>query len=103
PLEQPIEFDEETGRFRDNWKIKYSLYLTKLYCYKDQKEFEDKYRGVVGQYNRVLNRCCNGDKMTDKNKVIMAEAEKELGKPFENFVEVATQRRAVLEKEEDND
>ncbi len=100
PLEQPIEFDEETGRFGDNWKIKYSLYLTKLYGYKDQMEFEEKYRGVVGQYNRVLNRCCNGDKITDKNKVIMEEAEKELNKPFEKFVEIATQRRAVLEEGE---
>lgn len=102
PLEKPIEFDEEVGRFRDNWKIKYSLYLTRLYGYKDQKEFEDQYRGKVAQFNRVLNRCCDDKKMTDKNKVIMEEAEKELGKPFEKFVEIATQRRAVLEKEDDN-
>ncbi len=99
PLEQPIEFDEETGQFRDNWKIKYSLYLTKLYGYKDQKDFEDRYRGVVAKYNRVLNRYCEEKKMTDKNKEIIAEIEKEFSQPFEKFVEIAAQRKAVLEKE----
>ena len=54
---------------------------------------------MVAKYNRVLNRYCEEKKMTDKNKEISAEIEKEFSQPFENFAKIAAQRKAVLEEE----
>jgi len=92
PLEEPIEFDEEVGRFKDNWKIKYSLYLTKLYGFKDQMAFEERYKGTAARWNRVLNRVLGGKKMTENNKGVIKEVEREFG-DFEKFVELAKKRR----------
>jgi len=73
PLENPIIFDEDSGRFSANFNVAYSGYLTMLYGLKDQKEFDDMYRKDVGKWNRVMNRVKNGDKMTKKNIEILAE------------------------------
>jgi hypothetical protein len=69
PLEKAILFNE--GRFRKNWKIGYSPYLTKLYGFKDTFEYDTKFNKRITQWNRVLARAANGDAMTDLNKVII--------------------------------
>lgn len=79
PLEKPIEYDEVLEKFTKNWKIAYSQYLTKLYGYKDQKEFDDKYTPIVSKWNRVLTRVKDGKDMTEKNKEVLAEIKKEYG------------------------
>lgn len=71
--EQPIVFDDDTGRFTTNFNVAYSGYLTLVYGLKDQAEFDAKYKGTVGRWNRVLNRVKNGDKMTPKNLEVLVE------------------------------
>lgn len=65
--EQEIFFDTDTAKFRMNWKVTYSNYLTKIYGYKDQLEYETKYRPLVSSWNRVLGRVVRGDNMTKLN------------------------------------
>ncbi len=77
PLEKEIIFDEEVGKFSVNWKVMYSSYLTMLYKYKDQAEFEAKYRPMVSKFNRVLNRVLENKKMTKANLEIIDEMEKQ--------------------------
>ena len=72
PLEQPIVFD---GEFSVNWKVGYSSYLTYLYGFKDQKEFDDKYKPLVERWNRVLARVSEGKEMTDNNKEAIKKME----------------------------
>ncbi|MEK0326193.1 MAG: hypothetical protein QQN63_10875, partial [Nitrosopumilus sp.] len=74
PLEKPIVYDK--SRFSRNWHIAYSQYLTKLYGYKDQKEFDDKYTPVVSRWNRVLKRGIDGSTVTKKNEEVIKEIEK---------------------------
>lgn len=73
PLEQPIEFNQDTKRFSKNWRIAYSGYLTHLYGFKNQKEFDDKYTPVSERWNRVLGRIAEGKEMTDNNKAALEE------------------------------
>lgn len=95
-LEKPIIFDEDTQKFSKNWRIAYSDYLTMLYGFKDQKEFDDKYVGMVSKWNRVVNRIKKGDKMTPKNEEVIKEI-KEAGY---NLDEIITKFSVVAEEEE---
>lgn len=73
PLEQKIVFDNDLGKFAKNFNVAYSGYLTLLYGFKDQKEFDDIHTPVVARWNRVMGRIKNGDKMTPKNLEVIAE------------------------------
>lgn len=73
PLEKPITFDENWGKFSANWKIGYSQYLTLLYELKNQKEFDNKYKPITERWNRVLGRITGDKDMTDNNKEALTE------------------------------
>jgi hypothetical protein len=75
PLENPIEFSEDIGKFAKNFNVAYSGYLTMLYGFKDQAEFDAKYTPIVSRWNRVMARIKAGDNMTDKNKEVIKEIE----------------------------
>jgi hypothetical protein len=95
-LEKAIIFDEDTQKFSKNWRIAYSDYLTMLYGFKDQKEFDDKYVGMVGKWNRVVGRIKRGDKMTPKNEEVI----KEIREAGYNIDEIITKFSVVAEEEE---
>lgn len=76
PLEKPIEFDSDLMKFSKNWKIAYSGYLTHLYGFKNQMEFDNKYSPLVERWNRVLGRIADGKDMTDNNKAALEEMTK---------------------------
>jgi hypothetical protein len=73
PKENPIIFDEDLKKFSKNWNVAYSMYLTELYGFKDQKEFDDKYTPIVERWNRVLGRIIEGKDMTENNKDALKE------------------------------
>lgn len=73
PLEEPIVYDEDTMRFTTNWRIGYSLYLSMLYGFKDQAEFDEKYKAIPPKWNSTLNRFRAGKKMTKLNLERMKE------------------------------
>jgi len=73
PLENAIVFDEDLGKFCKNFNVAYSGYLTMLYGFKDQKEFDDKYTPTVSRWNRVLERVKSKATMTDKNREVLKE------------------------------
>ncbi len=66
----------EDGKFKQNYKVAYSTYLTKLYSYKDQMEYEEKYKGMINGWNGTLKRMINKDKMTKLNLERIAEIKK---------------------------
>lgn len=94
--EKPIIFDEDTQKFSKNWKIAYSDYLTMIYGFKDQKEFDDKYIGMVSKWNRVIGRIKKGDKMTPKNE----ETIKEIREAGYDIDEIIKKFSVVAEEEE---
>jgi len=73
PLEKPIKFDDDIGKFSKNFNVAYSGYLTMLYGFKDQKEFDDKYIPIVGRWNRVMARIKSGKDITPKNSSVLDE------------------------------
>lgn len=76
PLEKLLVFDEDLGKFSRNFNVAYSGYLTKLYGFQNQGEYEDIYRPMSERFNRVLGRAKRGEKITDKNKEVRIEIEK---------------------------
>ncbi len=86
PKEKEIVFQEALFKFSQNYKVGYSNYLTKLYGYKNQMEFENKYKPLTARWNRVLNRYINGENITDNNKVAAKEI-KAAGFNLEKIVE----------------
>lgn len=77
PLEKMIVFSEDLGKFATNFNVGYSGYLTMLYGFKEQMEYDNKYRPIVSKWNRILNRIKKGDKMTAKNLEVLEEIKKE--------------------------
>lgn len=75
PKEKEIVFQPEIFKFSQNYKVGYSNYLTKLYGYKDQMEFETKYRPITARWNRVLNRFINNENITANNLEVVKEIE----------------------------
>lgn len=73
PLEKEITFDRERQRFSTNWKVAYSSYLTKLYGFKNQKGFDDKYKGKIASFNRVVGRMRDNKNMTPLNLEVIKE------------------------------
>ena len=95
PLEPLIDYDPDTTRFMANWKVGYSPYLTKLYGFKNQMEFEDKYKPVVMQWNRVVNRVVKGERMTTHNLGVIAD----IKKTYPDFDQMMARARATNEEE----
>lgn len=75
--ERMVKFDKDIGKFSRNQNVGYSSYLTKLYGFKTQKEFEDIYMKQASKWNRVMKRIKNGDKMTPKNLEVLKEIKEE--------------------------
>lgn len=74
PLEKEIAFDSLLLKFKDNWRIKYSNYLTMLYGYQNQREYEDRFRPMAARFNRVIRRIAEGKTMTKNNLDALKEA-----------------------------
>jgi len=91
PKEPEIYFDHDTGKFSTNWKVSYSNYLTKLYGYKDQHEYDEKYKGLVAKWNRVLKRVVDGANMTKLNLEVIDEIKKQ----FSNYDELVENAKSV--------
>lgn len=100
--EKEIIFDEFSGRFSPNFKIAYSTYLTKLYGYQDQAEFDLKFKAVVPKWNRTLGRCVNGDKMTELNLSTIEEIKKTFP-DFDNIVQKLKEKGVKIENSEDGE
>src|SRR3990167_1921574 len=77
PLERPVSYDEDDGRFFANWKMGYSNYLTMLYGYKDQNAFDTNWKPTASKWNRIFKRCVQGKTMTKLNLEIIPEVKKE--------------------------
>ncbi len=77
PLEKHIVWNKDFGKFSVNWKVGYSVYLTKLYGFKDQMTFDEKYKPTVERWNRVIGRINQGKELTDNNKQALEEIQKE--------------------------
>ena len=73
PLEKAIVFSEDIGKFAKNFNVAYSGYLTMLYGFKNQMEFDDKYTPIVSRWNRVIARIKEDKEMTDKNNDVLKE------------------------------
>lgn len=73
PLEPLILFDESDLRFSKNFNVEYSGYLTMLYGFKDQMDYDEQVSGKVERWNRVLGRLKEGKEMTDNNKEALIE------------------------------
>src|SRR3990167_4164419 len=97
PSEPEIVFDEIGGRFASNWKIAYSPYLTRVYGFKNQAEFDAKNKPLVGRWNRVLGRIAEGKSLTADNK----SALKDMQKLFPNLDELL--KFVKVDKEVENE
>jgi len=99
PLEKVTVFDEEFGRFSVNWRVKYSGYLKMLYGFENQSVVDEIFGKQVAKWNRVLNRCVEGKKMTKLNLEVIGDVKREF-KDFDELVEKERERRKILVKSE---
>ena len=73
PKEPLIVFDEAKGKFTDNWNIKYSAYLTMLYGFETEGDYQDAFKSKLASWNRVLGRIKKGKKLTESNEQYIEE------------------------------
>lgn len=74
PKEPLIIFNEIEQKFSKNFNVEYSSYLTKLYGFKDPKEYDEKYAPITESWNRVIGRIKEGKELTENNKEKIKEA-----------------------------
>lgn len=90
PPLQPLILLED-GKFSKNLEVEYSNYLTMLYGFEEPRDYSESVKKQIASWNRVIARYKNGDKITDKNKVVREEIESN-GYNFEeilqSFVEI---------------
>ncbi len=77
PKEEMILWDKDVKKFKTNWKIQYSPYLSLLYTCKDENgvekqidtpdEYFEQYSPMVSSWNRVITRIKEGKEMTKSN------------------------------------
>jgi len=65
--EKELLFDDVTFKFRTNWKVEYSGYLTRLYGYKAPIHYRETWDKSVASFNRTFTRCVSEARMTDLN------------------------------------
>lgn len=68
PKEEEIIYNEREKRFELNWMVGRSAYLTKIYGYKDQKDFEEKKRSKLNEINLALKHLREFEKEQDRKK-----------------------------------
>jgi hypothetical protein len=98
PKEEDVIFEPVTCRFRTNWKVEYSNYLTMLYGHESPENYRFKYKKLVDGMNRVMKRCINGDKMTKANLEIISDA-KRLFPNWDEIVDMAKVTNVNIEEE----
>jgi len=70
PLLEPIVYNERKRQFELNWEVGRSQYLTYLYGYKDQKDFEEKNHQLLLDINRALKHL-RENKVIDEDKSLI--------------------------------
>jgi len=97
----PIENDivVEDGKFKKNFGIEYSNYLTMLYGHEEPRDYSDKVKSRVARWTRVIARYAKGDKITPKNEEVRVENEA-AGYNFNQIVEQASKFGVTEEEEE---
>ena len=73
PKEPLVVFDHDKGKFTDNWNIKYSAYLTMLYGFETEGDYQDVFKSKIASWNRVLGRIKKGKKLTKSNEKYLKE------------------------------
>lgn len=73
PLEPLILLED--GKFKKNFAVEYSNYLTMLYGFDEPRDYSESVKKDIARWNRVIVRYKNGDKITDKNKEVRDEIE----------------------------
>lgn len=63
----------EDGKFSKNLGVEYSPFLFDIYGFTEPKEYSEKFKGMVGKWNRVMSRMLKSQKMTPKNEEIIKE------------------------------
>ncbi|MBU0958413.1 MAG: hypothetical protein KKB31_00565 [Nanoarchaeota archaeon] len=73
PKEPLVVFDYAKGKFTDNWNIKYSAYLTMMYGFETEGDYQDAFKSKIASWNRVLGRIKKDEKMTESNEKYLEE------------------------------
>jgi hypothetical protein len=74
PIEKPIVWNSDMQKFSKNSMIGWSNYLTALYGFENQMEFDNLYTPIQTKWNRVLGRMKDPEvKMTAKNLEVIQE------------------------------
>lgn len=89
--EREILFDDLTFKFRTNWHVEYSGYLTLLYGYKEPIFYREAWDKSIASFNRTFKRCVTGAKMTDLNLKTIENAKKE----FPNWDDLVDRAKEV--------
>ena len=94
PLDKNIVWDVDWGKFTRNWNVEYSAYLTMLYGYQTQLEFEEAVNPTVSRWNRVIGKLYKAEErkkwLEDRNlDETNVQEEKVEGKRIKNhFIEI---------------
>lgn len=104
PSKEPLVlFEEGIWKFSKNTLgVEYSPYLSMVYGYETPEAYRMAWQYKTSSWNRVFKRCVKGDKMTDKNYEVIADAKK-LFPSWDKYVAKAKADGAFLKADENEE
>ena len=102
PKEDLVLYEESLFKFAKNWNVEYSDYLTLLYGFETPEKYRNAWQFKINQWNRVFKRCVKGDRITDKNIEVIAEAKNHFPK-WDKMVAAAKKAGAFVDNQEEED
>jgi hypothetical protein len=86
-----VTFDDQLFKFRPNWKVAYSNYLSLIYKrydsatdtyrpYAHQEEYAEEFRNLTSKWNRVIARIVTDKPMTKSNQEYLKDIEAHFSK-----------------------
>lgn len=99
PLEAEVIYNTDACKFTANWEIEYSVYLEKLYGYKEPSDYRDRWDKTLSSWNRTFRRHAEGKKLTALN----IETIDAIKKQFPNLDELIEKAKRKGVKEENDE
>lgn len=105
PVEPLVIFDPNGAKFKTNWKVEYSRYLTRLYGFEAPIHYRDIWGREVSSINRVFKRVIDRANLTKANMEIIEKTKATLFPQWDELVNIGIQAKEseALQGDEPNE
>ncbi len=102
PKDNLIEQDLNNLKCSTNFNVEYSKFLTHSYGFETKQAYRDEVTPKILKYNRVIKRVLDGEKLTEKNRLVLLEMKDSgliIPEVIDIEIEIVSQKKQSKQKE----